>query len=232
MNARLYDPTIGRFLSADTFIQAPYDSQSYNRYSYVKNNPLRYTDPTGHFFSGLRSWVSDNWRTIVTVVVVVVVTYATAGMGTTAAMSAMIQGGAAGFAAGATSTLLNGGSIGDALRNGAIGGLMGVVTAGVANGIGTYGATIGGNAGLATRAVLHGALSSFMSAARGGKWSAGFWSGAVGTALSPLANSGYYYGNVASNAIIGGTISSITGGKFSNGASMGAFRYMFNLHRE
>ncbi len=40
MNARLYDSDIGRFTSADTIIQAPHDSQSYNRYSYVRNNPL------------------------------------------------------------------------------------------------------------------------------------------------------------------------------------------------
>ena len=36
MNGRVYDPVIGRFLSADPHIQAPYDTQSYNRYSYVK----------------------------------------------------------------------------------------------------------------------------------------------------------------------------------------------------
>jgi len=50
MNGRVYDPTTGRFLSADPHIQAPYDTQSYNRYSYVKNNPLKYTDPSGFFF--------------------------------------------------------------------------------------------------------------------------------------------------------------------------------------
>ncbi|HFU76061.1 MAG TPA: RHS repeat-associated core domain-containing protein [Arcobacter sp.] len=49
MNARLYDSTIGRFLSADTIVQAPFKSQSFNRYSYVFNNPLYYTDPTGHY---------------------------------------------------------------------------------------------------------------------------------------------------------------------------------------
>jgi RHS repeat-associated protein len=49
MNARLYDPAIGRFLSPDPFVQAPDFSQSFNRYSYAWNNPLKYTDPTGEY---------------------------------------------------------------------------------------------------------------------------------------------------------------------------------------
>uniref|UniRef100_UPI003AF7BC2B FG-GAP-like repeat-containing protein n=1 Tax=Thiolapillus sp. TaxID=2017437 RepID=UPI003AF7BC2B len=49
MNGRVYDPSLGRFLSPDTVIQFPNNSQSYNRYSYVLNNPLSYTDPSGHF---------------------------------------------------------------------------------------------------------------------------------------------------------------------------------------
>jgi len=40
-------------MSADTLIPDPYDTQAYNRYSYVKNNPLKYTDPSGH------SWFWD-----------------------------------------------------------------------------------------------------------------------------------------------------------------------------
>jgi RHS repeat-associated protein len=46
--ARYYDPTIGRFISADTIIPSPMNPQSLNRYSYCLNNPLKYTDPTGH----------------------------------------------------------------------------------------------------------------------------------------------------------------------------------------
>ncbi|MDD5039163.1 MAG: RHS repeat-associated core domain-containing protein [Dehalococcoidales bacterium] len=45
--ARYYDPTIGRFISPDTIVQTPNNPQSLNRYSYVFNNPLRYTDPSG-----------------------------------------------------------------------------------------------------------------------------------------------------------------------------------------
>ena len=53
MNGRIYDPTLGRFLQADPFVQAPGNSQSYNRYSYVLNNPLSYTDPSGYLFKKL-----------------------------------------------------------------------------------------------------------------------------------------------------------------------------------
>ena len=48
MGGRVYDPVIGRFLSADPFVQAPGNTLSYNRYSYVFNNPLSYTDPSGY----------------------------------------------------------------------------------------------------------------------------------------------------------------------------------------
>ena len=47
MNGRMYDANLGRFLSPDNYIQAPYSTQSYNRYSYVWNNPLVNTDPSG-----------------------------------------------------------------------------------------------------------------------------------------------------------------------------------------
>ena len=49
MNGRLYDPFMSTFLSPDNYIQAPDFSQSFNRYSYCLNNPLRYTDPSGEF---------------------------------------------------------------------------------------------------------------------------------------------------------------------------------------
>lgn len=50
MNARLYDPAIGRFLSPDPYVQMPENSQNFNRYSYCLNNPLKYTDKNGKFF--------------------------------------------------------------------------------------------------------------------------------------------------------------------------------------
>ncbi len=53
MNGRIYDPRLGRFMQADPFIQASGNTQSYNRYSYVMNNPLKYTDPSGYFIPAL-----------------------------------------------------------------------------------------------------------------------------------------------------------------------------------
>lgn len=49
MNGRIYDPLLGRFLSPDGVVQFADDLQSYNRYSYVRNNPLTKVDPTGWY---------------------------------------------------------------------------------------------------------------------------------------------------------------------------------------
>jgi len=56
--ARPYAPALGRFLQADTLVPQPGNPQSLNRYAYTLNNPLRYTDPSGH-----RECIDDecNW---------------------------------------------------------------------------------------------------------------------------------------------------------------------------
>ncbi|RUO72642.1 hypothetical protein CWI80_08860 [Pseudidiomarina sediminum] len=48
MNGRVYDYNLGRFMSVDPFVQAPDNSQSLNPYSYLMNNPLAGTDPSGY----------------------------------------------------------------------------------------------------------------------------------------------------------------------------------------
>ena len=52
MQARLYDPHLGRFLAPDPYVQAPERSMNFNRYAYCFNNPLKYTDPIGEFCIG------------------------------------------------------------------------------------------------------------------------------------------------------------------------------------
>ena len=64
MNGRVYDQVLGRFISPDPIIQAPYVTNSFNRYSYVMNNPLKYTDPTGFSWKDVSDWVSSAWESV------------------------------------------------------------------------------------------------------------------------------------------------------------------------
>ncbi len=64
MNGRLYDPVMGRMLSPDNYVQDPGSTQSYNRYAYCMNNPLKYTDPDGewiHLVVGALIGGTMNW---------------------------------------------------------------------------------------------------------------------------------------------------------------------------
>ena len=66
MNGRVYDPTLGRFLTPDPNIQFTSDLQSYNRYAYAGNNPLRYTDPTGFFWDQIGSFFKNTFSNPIT----------------------------------------------------------------------------------------------------------------------------------------------------------------------
>ncbi|MFZ1708930.1 MAG: RHS repeat-associated core domain-containing protein, partial [Anaerolineae bacterium] len=64
-NARYYDPALGRFISADTIVPNPQNPQALNRYSYVGNQPVKFSDPTGMFSEDqLSSWYGKQWRTL------------------------------------------------------------------------------------------------------------------------------------------------------------------------
>lgn len=52
MNGRMYDPQTSSFLSVDAYVQSPDNSQSFNRYAYCMNNPLKYVDPSGWYMTG------------------------------------------------------------------------------------------------------------------------------------------------------------------------------------
>lgn len=248
MNGRVYDPVLGRFLSADPNVDGVEDAQGFNRYSYVGNNPMNATDPSGFFK------FSDALK-IVAVVVVSVVTagaalaavgaaaswgagismvatagFASAGAGFTAFQAAVIAGAAGGFASGFAGSLLNGGSIGDAFKAGVIGGVTGAVSAGIANKIGSFAKANGWFKG-PLQHLSHGVAQGAISAATGGEFRHGFYAGFFTSAAAPYiqeALPGNVIAQTIAAAIVGGTASVVGGGKFANGAVSGAFTYLFN----
>lgn len=136
MNGRVYDPDIGRFISADPLVQSPLMSQSLNRYSYVMNNPLSLVDPSGYSwlskaFKSIGNFFKKYWREIVAVVVTVV-SMGTLGPAIGGFWGAVASGAMAGAIYGATVTALYGGNLGDIFR----GALTGAVAGGIAAGIG------------------------------------------------------------------------------------------------
>lgn len=148
MNGRLYDAKLRRFLQPDNFVQEPYNTQNYNRYAYVLNNPLKFIDTNGENFG---EWWSKNWKSVVVitaaVVVTVVVTVATAGTATPF-MVGVYAGAAGGFTGSALGTALNGGSVGEVM----VSGLIGAGTGAIFGGAGAY------VAGFAPPGIINGAL--------------------------------------------------------------------------
>lgn len=249
MNGRVYDPVLGRFLSADPFVDGVADAQGFNRYSYVGNNPMNATDPSGFFkLKDALKIVAIVAATIVTAgaalyaaavwagvnVGVAITTFgsalsALAGGGLSFA-GAVVAGAGAGFGSGFAGSLLNGGSIGDAFKAGAIGAVVGGISAGIAHGIGTMASDLGW--GWETQAAAHGVAQGGMSEAMGGEFRHGFYAGYFSSAFASSGSMNRVPGDVAgktvASAIVGGTASAIGGGKFANGAMSGAFTYLFN----
>ena len=152
MNGRIYDATIGRFMQADPFIQAPSDTQSYNRYSYVKNNPMSYTDPSGFFLDKLWKGIKKYWRPIVAIVAAVVTYGAASGWAASWGMTSMTTVGAGvtgscgiglsvgGYAfAGAAAGAVAGGVMTGSLSGTAKGALTGAITGGVTGALSSTG---------------------------------------------------------------------------------------------
>jgi len=139
MNGRIYDARLGRFLQADPIVQAPKNSQNLNRYSYVLNNPLSYTDPSGFFIKRL----IGKWGRVI---LAAIVSYYTFGWGSNLAWTAMpsVAAGVATTSAYTASVVVGGaaaGFVGSAIANGSMKGSLraafaGALTAGVA---GRYG---------------------------------------------------------------------------------------------
>jgi RHS repeat-associated protein len=244
MNGRLYDPITGRFLQADPIIQSAYDGQNYNRYSYVMNNPLSYTDPTGF------SWWTKWRKTVFAVVAAIAVPWAVGelflgavGVGETSAFAIGSIGSeaavlttagkavaamAGGFAAGG----ISGGNIQSALQ----GAFTAALTFGVGELSGAHAASAAGRAMTAGERALqvggHALVGCASGAAAGGSCKAGAMSAGFSALAGPHLPGGdspnFHAGNLLARMAVGAIASKVGGGKAENGALSAAFEYLFN----
>lgn len=221
MNGRIQDPTLGRFLSADPFVQAPEESQSFNRYSYVWNNPLSMTDPSGYFS------LKKLFR-----VVVAVVAIALAVTGQVYLLAAYLKVAMGSFVA----TMVMG-AIGGAVMGFVFGGTLKAAFMGAFTGamFGAIGTVTAGN--FVANVLAHGAFGGMLNVVQGGDFVSGFMSNAFSAMVSPgLMNATRAIGNqvirhavgTAVSAVVGGVTSVLGGGKFENGAMSAAYGYLFN----
>ena len=186
MNGRMYDANLGRFLSPDNFIQDPYNTQSFNRYGYVWNNPLKFNDPSGEIsWRSIGKWIKTNSKAItagITIVAAVGLTIATAGIASPLLAGAIVGAGA-GFAGGAVGTWTSGGSFLDGLGNGLLQGVIGGVTGAIGAGTGAWAANNIGSVAINGLKISGSAIKGFVGGAIGGGLG-GFASGTTGALLS------------------------------------------------
>lgn len=237
MNGRLYDPELGRFLQADPIIQNPLDGQNYNRYSYVGNNPLSYTDPSG--FSRWTKWRRPVFALVAAVAVPWAVgelflanvgvgeigTYAVGSIGSEAAGLTATGQAIANVAGGMAAGGVSGGNVQSAV--------IGAVTAGLQFGVGqalghSTPSIFSGGAGSITAAqkmFAHAAIGCASAAASGGSCKAG----AASAGFSSLAG-GSLPGanNLLARAAIGAVASKLAGGKAEQGALLAAMEGLYN----
>ena len=229
MNARMYDPVLGRFLSPDTYVQFPDNAQSYNRYTYVNNNPLSYTDPSGHFLKSLFKGIKKLFKNkIFRAVAAIAAGILTGGLVAQAYFSSAILGGSvASLAAGASLGAsiaggIAGGFVAGVIGTGSLkGGLAGAITGGL------FG-YVGGNFTGGARLFGHGLVGGVSSELQGGKFSHGFFGQLVSKSITIFASDLKVVGKGIASVVAGGAAAAVAGGKFANGAVTGAFGYLFN----
>ncbi|WP_428223539.1 RHS repeat domain-containing protein [Flavobacterium sp.] len=209
MNGRLYDPMLRRFLNADENIQDPTNTQCYNKYGYVMNNPLMFSDPDGEYAVGLAIAIGA----LVAVLSYTVTIYARDGS-------------------------LRHWKLGDAYVSAIYGAFSGAVTFSVGSIFSAAGGTatalaesikgVAGGAGLAVvQAGAHAVTQGVLSSVQGGN----FWSAALSGAFGSLGASAFgaiggnfarsTVGTITFGAISGGIGAELSGGNFWQGVVIG-----------
>jgi RHS repeat-associated protein len=230
LNGRVYDPLLARFTSADPTVTNPMDPQGWNRYSYVGNDPLAFTDPNGfnwfsNFFNSIGNFFSSIFNSVANFIKNNAMAILQIAVTAVLSASGVFLPFAAAIGAGIT-TGLSGGNLGQILRAGLIAG----VTAFAFGKIGPTPSFAANPIGFAESVGANAAVGCVSSVASGGSCGSGAMSAAVGAALSPITNSivpkGDLIGGTIVRATAGGLASVAGGGKFGNGAVTGAFQYL------
>lgn len=219
MRARMYDPQLGRFLQPDPMIE-PDATQGWNRYSYVLNNPMTATDPTGMLsrreaIAGIR-----------TVAAIAITVYSGQML-----FSSMCLSPAA--AAAAASSAVFGGFTAGLVAGGLQGGVSGAFGGALYFGIGNYfqaaGPGLSAGAYYTQKTLAHAVAGGVLSRLEGGQFGHGFVSAGFTQLVAPgIEQIGSRAGSVFMAAIVGGAAAELSGGKFANGAMTSAFSWAFN----
>lgn len=210
MNGRLYDPLLRRFLNADENIQYPYNTQNYNKYGYVLNNPLLFNDPTGEIMG---------WDDAIIAIGIAIITSVATDyyMNRPVNVGNMVQS--------LSMTLMSMGvtsGIGDAFRVG-----------------GEVVKALGKTGSIIARAGAHALAQGTLSYVQGGKFWSGALSGAFasvsGDLLGLAKNTSGEFSVIRSDgfamltgAIAGGVGSVLVDGNFWTGAAQGLVVTVFN----
>nr|WP_256096858.1 RHS repeat-associated core domain-containing protein [Pseudoalteromonas luteoviolacea] len=227
MNGRIYDADTGRVMQADPVVQAPMNLQNYNAYSYVLNNPLSYTDPSGYLFKKLLKAsmkLTGDWYVhkflnkvpwLKSIVSVALNFIPSCQVWCTAVFTAQ-------------SNFVATGSLNGALKAGAISALSAYAFSQIGDAFGAESGfwETGGAAHIGAHALTGGVISEL----QGGKFGHGFLSAGLtkGAQVAGLVSMDNIVIGTAQSMVVSGTISKLTGGKFANAAVTGAFQYLYN----
>ncbi|WP_299491924.1 FG-GAP-like repeat-containing protein [uncultured Shewanella sp.] len=249
MNGRMYDAALGRMLQADPVVQSPSNLQNYNAYSYVLNNPLNATDPSGYFFKKLLKgvmkvtgmWAVHEFMNSIPYLNMVVSTALNFVPGCQVWCAALHNG---------MSTFVATGSLTSGIKVGVISAAAGYALKGIGEQFGTTSdlniadivdagnaaaeqtmidsmVSFGGNMLTSGQVVAqigaHAMVGGISAELMGGKFGHGFISAGVSIGY----NGGQFIKNVylkgLTTIVVSGTVSELTGRKFANGAKTAAF---------
>ncbi len=241
LNGRVYDPFLGRMLSADPVVPDAANPQAWNRYSYVANDPLAFTDPSGYswlsqFFHGVVHFLQTHplLRSILQIAVTAALFAILPELGFTgAALAGLSAAGGSAIVGG-----LSGGRLGDILRNAVIAGATAIAFFGVGEATGALAGSGQHSLSLADieahpdafafQVAGHAAVGCGQAVVSHGHCGSGALSAAVGALSGPILPTQNFIASLVISAALGGAASAAVGGNFANGAVTAAFGYLFN----